>query len=176
MPAIGDIVGCWVSATTIPTRVKEFFTEYEEKWLGVVAEPMELPPKLERLVYGHNIERRLQDEGAKVLLDAADTPPPFYQYGLECQQAPEGPNVWYSQFGLTARNEFAVIAAAVLGGKKWKDELYYTAWCNGAWHSTPYPELMSQLQTVRNTAGKEFVEAIAATHATFIKDLQSCLK
>lgn len=89
---------------------------------------------------------------------------------LTVPPTPEPLAMWH----LGPDEEFAVLVAVILGGKKWKETLR-DAWTTGTWSNTPYEAFCGELQRVRNTGHMDFVDYAVSKNLKYINGCQSGL-
>ena len=173
VPAVAEVVTASFGGQHIACRVEGYFETAD--YLGVSLHMLELPVGLEVFGYGQLLLERTGSNG--VPADLIYDMPKLRLFGAEIRQHEvDTLPKWCMAEGLKAEHELAVLLAAGSCPKKeWKDVLTITAWCNGQWHSTPYPDLMGALQTVRNTGHWAYVEWAVEKNQTFITKLRDIL-
>ena len=178
IPKLGDPVGCPFGQHICASEVSGYFEQdgMEKTYLGLRLHLLELPVQLERYGIVSATLRELETQGSRALIskfleDQAFSPGLF---GAEIKPAPEPPH-WFAEHGLAAEEEFAALTAVALGGKDWEITLSM-AWNQGAWHSTPYPELCGELQRIRNSAGKEFIQHAIKKNEGFLRSCKIAIE
>lgn len=176
IPTIGTIVGAPFSNQILATDVVGYFTlpgTYQDRpvlYKGVKLRLLELPKEMGSFGISSAFFEKLETHGGDAFQQRLSEEEPFVisLFGAEIKEAPPLPK-WYEEHKLTAKAEFAALAAIVLGGKEWEPTLTITAWSNGQWRDTPYHELSGILQQIRNTGQFKYIEHARKKNPGFLK-------
>lgn len=150
-----------------------------EDYLGVQIKLEELPKNVENyhLLPSPN---QIQTMGVKALENYASSKTAFTcgLFGAEIEPLlhlpiPKTPDA-LQKWNLEPEEEFAVLAAAILAGKKWKSSLQ-TVWMNGAWASTPYDSFCGELQRIRNSGHMAYITHAFNKNKKYVEACQTAI-
>jgi hypothetical protein len=183
VPKIGTPVGIPFHQDKTPAIVCGYFDEVTPSatYLGVHTTLLELPPNADQYGFGQGLLETIQEDPKgplEGLLSITGNPEEHFRVSLfGAELAPEVPEAkWHKEDQLDAKDEFVALLPFALGGKEWQDDLTITAWCNGAWHSTPFHPWSSVLQHIRNTGHFAFVKYALAKNKSLAQKIRDLLK